>query len=195
MWTPWFLRGTGFVTRYYYLLSKAIITNKEVRFRGDIVKYIGISESDWYLACNLKWFEVTTYITKCAPFFSWNLLIRTQQLSVLVVHKSYDEWPPGSFPDNVWASMKHAGNAYSSLWGQPTILKTVIGKCFDSREGQGISHIVFHKATVSPFNLMIKLHDNIHIILSSHIYLGSQQSTLPRVASRRGYWHSHMGTK
>jgi len=38
----------------------------------------------------LKGFEVTTYMTKRAPFFSGAPLIRTPQLGMFVVEKSYD---------------------------------------------------------------------------------------------------------
>jgi len=40
---------------------------------------------------------VTTYITKGAPFSLGSPFIRIQQLSVLAMKKSYDEWPPGKF--------------------------------------------------------------------------------------------------
>jgi len=39
----------------------------------------------------LKRIEVTTYITKGAPFFSGSLLLRTLQLSVFTGEQSWDE--------------------------------------------------------------------------------------------------------
>jgi len=40
---------------------------------------------------------VTTYIIEGASFFFGSPLRRNTQLSVLVVEKSYDGWPPGEF--------------------------------------------------------------------------------------------------
>ena len=39
----------------------------------------------------LKRIEVTTYVTKSAPFFFRSPLLRTLQLSILVMEKSWDE--------------------------------------------------------------------------------------------------------
>jgi len=46
----------------------------------------------------LKRFEVTAYITKGVPSFSGSPFLRTLQLSVLAMKKSYDRGPPVKFP-------------------------------------------------------------------------------------------------
>jgi len=52
--------------------------------------YTGSGRGYGVKECGLKGFEVITYATKVVAFFSGSPLIRTLQLNVLAIEKSYD---------------------------------------------------------------------------------------------------------
>jgi len=92
--------------------------------RGHCAFQVGVIVIPWVW---LRRIEVTTFITKGAPFLSGSSLLRTPQLSVLAREQPWDWWPPGKFPRQhvsedetcwkcLWWSVGPVDDSWSYYW-------------------------------------------------------------------------------